>query len=636
LQDIHQILKQYWGYGQFRPLQENIIQSVLAGNDTLALLPTGGGKSICFQVPALAQDGLCVVISPLVALMKDQVSQLQKRNIAAMAVHAGLHKREIDIALDNCVYGQVKFLYLSPERLQTNIFRERVKRMTVNLIAVDEAHCISQWGYEFRPPYLEIAALREFLPAVPIIALTASATPEVKKDIQEKLQFRNGQVFQKSFSRKTLSYSCLNTEDKPARLLSILQSVSGSAIVYVSSRRLTVEIAKYLRMHRIVAAPFHAGLSHAERNTAQTDWIQNKIRVIVATNAFGMGIDKPDVRLVVHLDIPETLEAYYQEAGRAGRDEKYAYATLLFGPDDAENLKTKVTEAYPPVETLRKVYQSLANYFQVAVGSGAFQSFSFHLDDFTRTYKLKPLEVHYALQKLQTEGFLELNDAFYSPSKVLITTEHEELYKFQVANPDLDPLIKMILRLYGGNVYSNFTKISEKALGDKLKLTVPAVTKNLNYLHQRGILIYEPQHDAPQIVFATPRYDANDLPTNTKRYNQLRQLAFQKMAATVHYVNATAHCRTQLLLQYFGDISDEPCRICDYCLQKRKEQRQAEINNDLQRQIQQSLAQSNLHPKDLAQNLTTKDTDAISAVIRQLLDVGQVQYEPDGKLKWVK
>jgi len=636
LQDIHQILKTYWGYDQFRPLQEDIVQSVLAGNDTLALLPTGGGKSVCFQVPALAREGLCVVISPLVALMKDQVSQLQKRNIAAVAVHAGLHKREIDIALDNCVYGQVKFLYLSPERLQTDIFRERVKRMSVNLIAVDEAHCISQWGYEFRPPYLEIAALREILPAVPIIALTASATPEVRKDIQEKLQFRNGQVFQKSFARKTLSYSCLATEDKPARLLSILQSLTGSAIVYVSSRRLTVEIAKYLRLHRISAAPFHAGLTHTERNAAQTDWLENKIRVIVATNAFGMGIDKPDVRLVVHLDIPETLEAYYQEAGRAGRDEKYAYATLLFGPDDANTLKTKVTEAHPPVDTLRKVYQCLANYFQVAVGSGAFQSFSFHLEDFTRTYKLKPLEVHYALQKLQLEGFLELNEAYLSPSKILITTEHEELYKFQVAHPDLDPLLKMILRLYGGSVYSNFTKISEKNLGEKLKTTAPIVTKNLSYLHQRGILIYEPLHDAPQVVFTTPRYDANDLPINTKRYNQLRQLAFQKMAAVVHYVEATAQCRTQLLLQYFGEISDVPCRICDYCLKKRKAEREQEITSDLQRQIQASLSQSNLHPKDLAQKLTTKDTDNIAAVISQLLDVGHVQYEADGKLKWVK
>ena len=636
MQNIHQILKQYWGYDQFRPLQENIIQSVLTGNDTLALLPTGGGKSICFQVPALAQDGLCVVISPLVALMKDQVSQLQRRNIAAVAVHAGLHKREIDIILDNCVYGQVKFLYLSPERLQTDLFRERVTRMKVNLIAVDEAHCISAWGYEFRPPYLEIANLREILPDIPVVALTATATPEVKKDIQEKLQFRNGQVFQKSFSRKTLSYSCLPAEDKPGRLLTILQSVAGSAIVYVSSRRLTVEIAKYLRMHRISVAPFHAGLSHAERNTTQTDWITNKIRVIVATNAFGMGIDKPDVRLVVHLDIPETLEAYYQEAGRAGRDEKYAYATLLLGPDNANTLKIKVTEAYPPVEMLRKVYQCLANYFQVAVGSGALQSFDFDLDDFTRTYKLKALEVHYALQKLQTEGFLQLNDAYFSPSKILLTTEHEELYKFQVANPELDPLLKMILRLYGGNVYTNFTKIAEKSLADKLKTTVPVIKKNLTYLHQRGILVYEPQHEKPQLVFTTPRYDAADLPINTKRYNQLRQLAFQKMAAAVHYVEATNRCRTQLLLEYFGELSDEDCRICDYCLKKRKARREPEVAASLQHQIQQSLQKENLHPKELVEKLTSQDTDTIATIIGQLLDVGQVQYESDGRLKWIK
>ena len=636
MHDIHELLKTYWGYNNFRPLQEDIVQTVLAGQDTLALLPTGGGKSICFQVPALAKSGLCLVISPLVALMKDQVANLQQRKIPAIAVHAGLHAREIDIALDNAVYGNLKFLYLSPERLQTDLFRKRVTLMNVNLIAVDEAHCISQWGYEFRPPYLQIATLRELLPAVPVMALTATATPEVKADIQEKLQFRNGKVFQKSFARANLSYSCLESEDKPGRLLSILQGVKGTAIVYVASRRLTEETAKYLRHHKFSAAAYHAGLSHAERGRVQADWIENRTRVIVATNAFGMGIDKPDVRLVVHLDLPETLEAYYQEAGRAGRDEKYAFATLLVGPNDAAVLQNKVSEAHPPIEVLRKVYQCLANYYQMAVGSGAFQSFDFNLEDFTRTYRLKALETHYALQKLQAEGFLQLNEAYFSPSKILVTTQHEELYKFQVANPEYDPLLKMILRIYGGNVYTNFVKISEKALADQLAGTAQTVKRSLSYLHQRGILLYEPQHDAPQVVFTTQRYDAVNLPLDTKRYNALRQNAQQKMAAVIRYVDTKNRCRTQLLLEYFGEISDEYCRICDYCLARKKAVRAQEIHEKLRQQIQNYLLTDNMHPQELAQQLATQDPEIISAVISQLLDVGQVRYEVDGRLKWVK
>ena len=635
MSEIKQILKSYWGYEAFRPLQEEIVQSVLDGHDTLALLPTGGGKSVCFQVPALAKEGLCLVISPLVALMKDQVAQLQQRQIPAVAVHAGLHKREIDIALDNCVYGNIKFLYLSPERLLTDIFRERVTRMNVNLIAVDEAHCISQWGYDFRPPYLQIAELRELLPAVPIIALTATATAEVKADIQEKLQFRHGRVFQKSFARANLSYSCLETEDKPGRLCAILQGVPGSAIVYVGTRRLAEETARHLRHYRIPAAAYHAGLTHAERHRVQTEWLQNKTPVMVATNAFGMGIDKPDVRLVVHLDMPETLEAYYQEAGRAGRDEKYAYATLLVGPNDAAVLRTKVTEAHPPVETLRKVYQCLANFYRLAVGSGAFQSFDFNLDDFTRTYKLKALETHYALQKLQSEGFIQLNEAFFSPSKILITTQHEELYKFQVANPEHDPLLKMLLRIYGGNVYTSFVKISEKALAEKLRTPVNAVKKSLAYLHQLGLLIYEPQHDLPQVIFTTQRYDAGDMPINTKRYNTLRNNAQQKMEAVLQYAINVNKCRTQLLLEYFGEISDQACRICDYCLKQRKAKRAQAIREQLSQQIQAFLRETNLHPKDLAHKLDTKDADYVSEVISQLLEIVQVKYETDGKLKWV-
>lgn len=617
-------------------MQEDIIQSVLAGKDTLALLPTGGGKSICFQVPALAKPGICLVISPLIALMKDQVEQLQKRNIPAVAIHSGLNKHEIDIILDNCVFGQVKFLYLSPERLQTDIFRERVKRMSVTLLAVDEAHCISAWGYDFRPAYLQIASLRELLPAVPLIALTATATEVVKRDIQEKLLFTNGQVFQQSFARANLSYSCLATEDKSGRLLGILQNVPGSAIVYVRSRRQTVETAKWLQARKISAGVYHAGLSFAQRNQAQQQWIENKTRVIIATNAFGMGIDKPDVRLVVHLDLPETLEAYYQEAGRAGRDGRYAYATVLLGPADTADLRTKVTEAHPPVETLKRVYQALANYYQLAVGSGELSAFDFRIDDFTRTYKLKALEVHHAIRKLETEGLLQLNEAFYSPSKAFFAVNHEEMYKFQVAHPEFDALLKTLLRIYGGNLYTSFVKVSERQVAEYLRTTEAAVRKSLEYLHQRSIVEYEPQHEAPQLLFTTPRYDAASLPLDQKKLNHFRKTAIQKAEAVTHYLLTTNQCRTQLLLAYFGEITDENCRVCDYCLARKKAQRKENQEQALQEKLLQYLAQEPLHPKALTAHFEPKFTTELTTLIRELLETGKLKYDTQGKLSLTK
>ncbi|QNF35511.1 RecQ family ATP-dependent DNA helicase [Adhaeribacter swui] len=633
---IHQILQQYWQYNAFRPLQEDIIQAVLAGHDTLALLPTGGGKSICFQVPALAREGICLVISPLIALMKDQVEQLQKRNIAAVAIHSGLSKHEIDIALDNCVFGQIKFLYLSPERLQTDIFRERVKRMRVALLAIDEAHCISQWGYDFRPPYLQIATLRELLPGVPVLALTATATEEVKRDIQEKLLFTNARVFQQSFARANLSYSCLPTEDKNGRLLGILKNVPGSGIVYVRSRRQTVETAKWLHRQGITVGVYHAGLSYAERNKAQQNWIENKTRIIVATNAFGMGIDKPDVRLVVHLDLPETLEAYYQEAGRAGRDGRYSYATVLLGPADATDLLAKVDEAYPPIETLKRVYQALANYYQMAVGSGELVSHNFEIDDFTRTYKLKALEVHHAIRKLETEGLLQLNEAYFAPSKVFFAVNHEEIYKFQVAQPEFDPLIKALLRLYGGNLYTSFVKINEKQLAGFLSTSDAAVRKSLEYLHQRNIVEYEPQREAPQIVFTTPRYDAANLPLDYKKLAQFRKTALQKAKAVVNYLQTTDRCRTQLLLAYFGEFTDEYCRVCDYCLARKKLKRQEKNDKMLREQLLQQLTQQSWHPQALTTRFEPKYKAELTGLIRELLDQGILQYDEEGKLHLMK
>lgn len=631
--NIHHLLQQYWHYNTFRPLQEEIIQSVLADKDTLALLPTGGGKSICFQVPGLARDGICLVISPLIALMKDQVEQLQKRNIAAVAIHAGLSKHEIDIALDNCIFGDIKFLYISPERLQTDIFRERVKRMTVNLLAVDEAHCISQWGYDFRPAYLQLAALRELLPNVPILALTATATETVKQDIQEKLLFRHNQVFQQSFARANLSYSCLPTEDKRGRLLGILKNVPSSAIVYVRSRRQTAEIARWLQGKGLSAGMYHAGLSYADRNQSQQRWIENKNRVMVATNAFGMGIDKPDVRLVVHLDLPETLEAYYQEAGRAGRDGRYSYAVVLVGPPDADDLRAKVAEAHPPIDTLKRVYQALANYYQIALGSGEFNSFDFQLEDFTRTYKLKALEAHYAIRKLEAEGLLQLNEAYYAPSKVFFAVTHEELYKFQVAHHEYDALLKTLLRLYGGNLYTSFVKISERQLGRYLNIPEPAVRKALQYMHQRGLIEYEPQHDAPQLLFTTPRHDAARLPLDTKRLTQFRKTALHKAEAVVHYLQTPNRCRTRLLLEYFGEISAQDCRICDYCLAQKRINRQENHENLLQKQVLAYLSQKPLHPKSLTEKFEPRFAAGLPDVIRRLLEQGKVIYNQQGQLR---
>ncbi len=632
----HEALKKYWGYAAFRPLQEDIVLSVLEGKDTLALLPTGGGKSICFQVPGLLLEGLCIVVSPLIALMKDQVEQLRKRHINAVAIYSGLSRREIDIILDNCVYGQVKFLYLSPERLQTDIFLERLKKMKVGLLAIDEAHCISQWGYDFRPPYLEIASLRNLLPQVPLIAVTATATEIVKGDIQEKLQFRQPRQapFQKSFARSNLSYSVFLEENKDARLLEMLRKVPGTAVVYVGTRKRTKEVAQRLAKNGISADYYHAGLDNQERSRKQDAWINNRIRVIVATNAFGMGIDKPDVRLVVHLDLPETLEAYYQEAGRAGRDEQKAYATVLYDKGDIQQLEIKILKSYPAVERIRYVYQALANYLQIAVGAGEFTSYDFDYLNFVQTFNLDSTEIFHVLKILQDEGFIQLSDAFYSPSKLMLRANKQELYAFQIANKNFEAFIELVMRLYGGELFSNFIKIRESEIAQKGKYELPVVFNFLRQLDQRNIWIYEEQKSKPQLTLLHKRHNASELPLDAKKIESRKEKDLRKAKAVAHYMQHENRCRTQLLLEYFGEISYEPCGVCDICLKKKKEHRLSENHYEKYRErILQALAYKSLTVEELLGHIAPRTKEALLEALQKIIDVGEVEYTEEGKLR---
>lgn len=562
--DSKEILKKYWGYDGFRPLQVEIIDAVLKGNDTLALLPTGGGKSICFQVPGIQKDGICLVISPLIALMKDQVDQLRKRNIPAAAIHSGLTYREIDILFDNAVHGALKFLYLSPERLKTELALDRIAQMQVNLVAVDEAHCVSQWGYDFRPPYLEIAALRTILPDVPFLALTATAVPEVVKDIQEKLEFKRENVFQSSFERTNLAYVVLHEENKLEKLKEVLMNVKGPSVVYVRNRRQTKEVALELQRKKISADYYHAGLDHVKRDEKQSKWIQGATRVMVATNAFGMGIDKANVRTVVHLDLPDSLEAYFQEAGRAGRDGKKSYAVLLYEELDKVNLKKNFEIGFPSLAQMRQVYRALGSYYQLATGSGENQTFDFNIVAFSKNYKLDILLTLNCLKILQQDGWVYLSEAVYTPSRARIKVNRETLYDFQLRNPNLDTVLKSLMRAHTG-IFTHLVKISEQKLAAFSKIKVELFTKQLNLLSKEGIIEYYPQKDSPQLTFTRERVSADDLTIDQERYQFRKKRAQERMDAVIDYCES-ARCRNQMLLQYFGETKVKPCGICDVCL----------------------------------------------------------------------
>ncbi|TCC90527.1 RecQ family ATP-dependent DNA helicase [Pedobacter frigiditerrae] len=621
------ILKKYWGFDNFRPLQDEIIQSVLNGKDTLALLPTGGGKSICFQVPAMVMEGICIVVSPLVALMKDQVENLKAKGINAIAIYAGMGKREIDILLDNCIYGNIKFLYLSPERLLSEIVRARISYMNVNLIAIDEAHCISQWGYDFRPPYLKVKELREIHPDKPILALTATATAFVKEDVVQKLEMKDAQVFVKSFSRRNLSYVVYDLEDKHKKLIEIAKNVKGCGLVYVRNRRETAEVAHFLQRNGIAADFYHAGIEKELRFQKQEDWKTDKIRIMVATNAFGMGIDKPNVRFVIHLDLPDSLEAYYQEAGRAGRDENRAFAVLLANKSDQLILNAKYTDSYPTVDEIKKTYHYLGSYFQLAFGAGEALSFEFDIADFCKKFGLGVIKTLAALKFLEHDGYIALSENIFLQSRMMFTASHEDVYRFQIENSAYDPIIKTIQRSYGG-AFDGYVKIKESDLSNRLKLSYKDVIEILNRLQQFDILSYLPQTDQPQLQFILPRRDQAHLDIDVKYIRLRQQIQKDQVSAVLSYAS-TQLCRSKQLLHYFGETNAEKCGFCDICLAERKLEEASQLKDKIEFEIATLLQSQHYSLDDLVESLETGTANEKIERIRELLDAGKIKT--DGK-----
>lgn len=624
------ILRQYWGYPAFRPLQEDIIRSVLEGRDTLALLPTGGGKSVCYQVPALCREGLCLVVSPLIALMKDQVQQLQKRGIPAAAVHAGMSRRELDIVIENACNDAYKLLYLSPERLQTELISARAGRMKVNLLAVDEAHCVSQWGYDFRPPYLQIADFRQLLPGVPLLALTATATPPVVKDIQEKLGFAQPHVFQQSFARQNLSYSVLYENKKREKLLDILRNVLGSGLIYLRSRGETKEIARFLQENRVSADFYHAGLTPQERSAKQEAWMSGRARIMACTNAFGMGIDKPDVRIVVHLGLPESLEAYFQEAGRAGRDGKKSYSVLLYTPGDAETLRYHLRAAYPEMDQIRRVYQALGSYTQLAIGAGAGESFDFDFPHFCQTYQLEQGMAHAALRLLEQEGWIAVSDTGGMPARLRISANREALYDYQLRNKQADTVTKVLLRAYPG-IQRDFSDISLLNVAKYANLPYETVEQTLQLAQQEGILDYLPQKDKPQLNFIRERVGPERLELNTALFNFRKQRAEERVEAAIRYAE-TRRCRGQQLLNYFGEQDSPPCGVCDVCTGRNESDVPADVFAALERKIISVLRQEKMPPEEVMKAFPQRRHDQVAQVIGYLLDEGVLTADEAGRL----
>lgn len=616
------ILKQYWGYDTFRPLQEDVIQSVLQGRDTLALMPTGGGKSVCFQVPALQLDGICIVISPLIALMKDQIQQLKAKGIEAIAIFSGMSSREIDIALDNCIFGKIKFLYLAPERLFSDLVQERIRHMNVNLYAIDEAHCISQWGYDFRPSYLNLTVLRELHPKVPFLALTATATPRVVQDIQEKLLFHEHNVLQKSFERTNLAFMVLFEENKMNRMLRIIHKTGGSGVIYARNRRETQEVARFLVNNGISADYYHAGLSMLDRSTKQEAWTKGRIKTMVATNAFGMGIDKSDVRYVIHLDVPDSLEAYYQEAGRAGRDGKKAFPVLLYQTEDLKRLQGNFEANFPSVQFIQQVYHNLANYFQVPYGAGIGLTFDFDVVDFSKKYHQDIISTMSALKFLERDGWLSLSEAVFIPSRFKFEVDFKALYQFQVQSAKYDGLIKAILRSYGG-VFEFFANINEYEFAKKLGLPYEIIVTMLDYLDKQGIATYIKSTDKPQLQFLQSRVDYKNLFIDTNFIRERKEIKQEQLNAVYAYVQAT-DCRSRALLDYFGEKQAKYCGQCDLCLIRIH---QKNVATRLVHEIQHCLKEERKLLSEIidAIDLGT-DADKLKQ-IRGLIDQGKIRVE---------
>ena len=615
----HQILKQYWGYDSFRGIQEDIIRSIGRNEDTLGLMPTGGGKSVTFQVPALAREGLCLVVTPLIALMKDQVQNLKQRGIPALAIHAGMGRDDIIATLENCIFGPYKFLYVSPERLDTDIFRAKLPRMRVSMIAVDESHCISQWGYDFRPAYLKIAEIRSLLPGVPVLALTATATPQVVDDIQARLHFARPNVFRMSFERKNLAYIVRRTEDKWHELLHILRKVGGSAIVYVRSRRRTKEIAERLESAGVAADYYHAGLDDAAKDQRQQRWQRGETRVIVATNAFGMGIDKPDVRLVVHIDLPDSIEAYFQEAGRAGRDGQKAYAVILYARSDKTTLQRRIPDTFPDKDYVKEVYEHLQYYYQMAMGDGLGCVREFDIEDFCRKFKYFPVPVDSALKILTQAGYLDYADEQDNASRLLFTVRRDELYRLSTLGDDADRLIRLLLRNYTG-LFTDYAFINEDFLATRSGLTRRQVYEMLVNLTRLHIVHYIPRKKIPHIVYTRERTDLSQLRIPPSAYEERKQRYEERIRAILDYAENDTVCRSRRLLRYFGEKNEHSCGQCDVCLGSRSRHGgQASAEAAIRQRILQAVAARPLTPAQMLEAVAV-DKEMLADILHDLLD----------------
>jgi len=605
---------------------------VAAGHDTLGLLPTGGGKSVTFQVPTLAGDGMCLVITPLIALMKDQVEKLNHMGIRAIALHSGMSKDEIDIGLNNAIFGDFKFLYVSPERLSTQIFRVRLPQMNISLVAIDEAHCISQWGYDFRPSYMQISRLREELPEVPFLALTATATRNVITDIQEKLKFRKKNVLQASFERKNLVYTVKKVEDKERYLQDLLSRLQGSGIVYARSRKRTREFSELLRNVKISADYYHAGLSPESRSRKQSEWMSGRTRVIVATNAFGMGIDKPDVRFVIHVDMPDSVEAYFQEAGRGGRDHKTAHAILFYSPADRASVSRRVKMNYPEIDEIKQIYRSLGNFYQLPVGSGKNQVFDFNVAEFASRYKHSILTIYSSLKFLQMEGYIELTDEIFNPSKIRFQVSRDELYRFQIANVDFDAFIKLLLRTYTG-VFTDFVTVYEESLARQANVKVELIIKYLQRLNSMGVIRYIPQKRTPVIIYTEERLDVKTLHISKEHYQDRKKQYSGRLEVMLDYASGINRCRSLFLLAYFGEKGKRRCGHCDVCMQE------SELNlpkfefDFIAEKIRVKLEEQPLLLDDLVRDLGGSEDKNIR-VLRNLLDHNIIQRNLDERLSW--